>query len=282
MNPVIQRELREQSRSPVMFRMRLAAAAVLLATLAWGFLFPGEVQAMPFGPPAASAGSVLFLQLHRALVFIILAVTPALTADAIARERREATLGLLGLTPLRPLSLALGKSAANTLRALTLWLAPLPILIVPLLMGGVSGLEVATVITFQLVLLAVGLSAGLVASTVTIEFRRSLALAYLLELALVSAVLVLSFFVASLAPTVLTAVTSIPLRQAVQALWLAGRPDLVFGSPFGDRYSTNLPRTLAQLRSVGGPHVLTIWAAGLGTFVAAGALVVLAALRFVA
>ena len=99
---------------------------------------------------------------------------------------------MLGLTPLSPLSVALGKSAANAIRALTLWLAPLPILTVPLLLGGVSGIEVATVVLFQITLLAVGLAAGLAASTYAIEFRRALALAYLFEALLIPTVLFLT------------------------------------------------------------------------------------------
>ena len=280
MNPVIHRELREQSRTPLLFRMRLAAAGILLTTLAWGFLSPAESRQTPFGIPVASEGSLLFLQLHRALVLTILALAPALTADALARERREATLGLLGLTPLSPLSVALGKSAANAIRALTLWLAPLPILTVPLLLGGVSGIEVATVVLFQITLLAVGLAAGLAASTYAIEFRRALALAYLFEALLIPTVLFLTGF--------LTWVSYqlpwpwLPPHRGGTLMWLVNAPGIVFGNPLAQPYTDTLPEVLAKLGKPGQPVTLRVWAVGIGAFVAAAGVVVLSALQLVA
>ncbi|MCW5556393.1 MAG: hypothetical protein KIT22_00880 [Verrucomicrobiae bacterium] len=298
MNPVIQRELREQARQPGLFRMRLVAAVVVLSALAWGFLNPVDTQFMPFGMPQVSAGSHLFLQIHRAVVLIILALAPALTADAIARERREATLGLLGLTPLRPLSVALGKSAASALRALTLWLAPLPMLTVPILSGGVSGIEVATVISFQMVLLFLGLAAGLAASSVTIQFRRSLALAYCLEaIGLALLLLLTGFFTRVLfeaeirnsplpAPAVASNPWIVPQAQTQarpqDLWWLVHEPGVIFGSPFASRYGESLPEILAKFTALRGGAGHRIWFLSLGAFVAAGVALVLLALRFVA
>jgi len=299
MNPVIQRELREQARLPGLFRMRLASAAVVLGALGWGFLNPADNQFAPFGGPQVSAGSHLFLQIHRALVLIIVALAPALTADAIARERREATLGLLGLTPLRPLSVALGKSAANALRALTLWLAPLPMLAVPMLSGGVSGIEVATVISFQMVLLCLGLSAGLAASSVTLQFRRSLALAYCFEAVGLALLLFLSgFFTWALFQVEVRAspvqappaaapnpwvLTQAPARASPQDLfWLVNEPGLIFGSPFASPYTQTLPVVLAKLTASRAGAAPRSWLLGLGAFVGAGAVMMLLALRFVA
>ena len=279
MNPVVQRELREQARQPAMFRMRLVAAAVVLAGLAWGFLVPPTTAITMFGPRAMSEGSALFLQMHRALVLIILALAPALTADAIARERREATLGLLGLTPLRPLDVALGKSAANALRALTLWLAPLPMIAVPLLVGGVGGLEVGSVIVFQLVLLGVGLAAGLAASTLAIPFRRCLALAYLLEAVLIGVTLLVSLLI-----TMLAWLVGVPFdgwSSSSGAAWLANAPAVIFGSPLAAPYTEQLPQVLARLTMDHRADAFRYWAAGLAIFLVAGATVIALALLVV-
>ena len=61
-----------------------------------------------------------------------------MTADCISRERREGTLGLLFLTPLTVLDVIAGKAAIHVLRALTLFLAALPVLVLPLVLGGVE------------------------------------------------------------------------------------------------------------------------------------------------
>jgi len=54
---------------------------------------------------------------------------------------REGTLGLLFLTPLRPQDVVIAKGFAHGLRAMTLWLAVIPTLIIPFLVGGVGWRE---------------------------------------------------------------------------------------------------------------------------------------------
>lgn len=189
MNPVIQRELLEQCRNPALFRLRLISGAGAIGALLWGITVWAEMKRsgnFVFGPWGAlfSEGGFVFGRVQMVLTLLILALAPTLTADAIARERRESTLNLLGLTPLTPFAVAVGKSAANLLRALTLWLAAVPILTVPFLMGGVGGRQVVEVMVVHGVILLVGLAAGLLASAVSTQFRRALALAFVLELVL--------------------------------------------------------------------------------------------------
>lgn len=196
MNPVIQRELLEQARTPALFRLRLISAVGVIGALIWGMSAWAELQRSGgafFGPwgSVQSEGGFLFSRVQMVLTLIILALAPTLTADAIARERRESTLNLLGLTPLTSIAVAVGKSAANGLRALTLWLSAVPILAVPLLMGGVSGRQMAEVVVAQWTTLMLGLAAGLLASSVTTQFRRALALAFVLELVLFVTVIIL-------------------------------------------------------------------------------------------
>lgn len=282
MNPVIQRELREQARTATLFRMRLAAAGILVVALGWAFLQPPTANLRPFRMPggATSQGSAIFLQLHRALALTLLALAPALTADSLARERREATIGLLGLTPLTPLSIAFGKCAANALKALTLWLAPVPVLAVPLLLGGVSGLEIATVVTFQALLLALGLTAGLVASTWATQFRRALALAFLLEVLLVAGTLVLMGFLTWAIYLLLQG--WMPPNRIAGIGWLVNNPGIIFGNPFASPYSETLPEVLARLAAEARGNVVAIWAVGLGALVGAAILVGSVAMRLVA
>src|SRR5690242_7595474 len=63
------------------------------------------------------------------------------TADAISRERREGTLGLLFLSRVRVGDVLLGKLGASGLKSICMLLAFLPMLMIPVLAGGVTGGE---------------------------------------------------------------------------------------------------------------------------------------------
>jgi ABC-type Na+ efflux pump permease subunit len=70
--------------------------------------------------------------LNRTLLFAFWVLVPLMTADCVSREKREGTLGLLFLTPLTVFDVIAGKAAIHVLRALTLFLAALPLLGLPL------------------------------------------------------------------------------------------------------------------------------------------------------
>ncbi|MEK7781787.1 MAG: hypothetical protein AAB370_09855 [Verrucomicrobiota bacterium] len=127
--PVIVRELRSQARQSFTYTLRVYGVAALLATMV--FLMFGD----NFG---AGSGAELFVNLHRVVLGSIWILIPLGAADCLSRERREGTLGLLFLTPLKPRDIIIAKAGAHVFRALTLWLASLPVLMLPLLVGGVT------------------------------------------------------------------------------------------------------------------------------------------------
>ncbi|HTA31241.1 MAG TPA: hypothetical protein VK731_12195, partial [Candidatus Cybelea sp.] len=106
--PVVQRELREGARRRVNHRLRLLSAGVATLLL-WAI-------AANLDRPSAQLGSWLFGGLHSLLLGLIFLIVPGLTADCIARERREGTLGLLFLTPLSAGGIVAGKALAQGLR----------------------------------------------------------------------------------------------------------------------------------------------------------------------
>jgi ABC-type Na+ efflux pump permease subunit len=61
-----------------------------------------------------------------------------ITSDCLSQEKREGTLGLLFLTDLKGYDVVLGKLVASSLNTLYSLLAILPMLAVPLLMGGIT------------------------------------------------------------------------------------------------------------------------------------------------
>jgi ABC-type transport system involved in multi-copper enzyme maturation permease subunit len=172
--PVIVRELRASARQPFTYFLRvLGAAALLLVSVLFGLHFG-------FAP---AFGRLLFTVLHCTLFAAIWVLVPMLTADCISRERREGTLGLLFLTPLKGPDIVVAKGLAQGLRAVTLWLAVLPVLTIPFLIGGVSWLEAALSLMVNANAMCWALAAGLLASAWSKTWSQALAGAAILSFA---------------------------------------------------------------------------------------------------
>jgi ABC-type transport system involved in multi-copper enzyme maturation permease subunit len=110
-------------------------------------------------------GSLVFSSLQRTLLFAFWVIVPLMTADCISREKREGTLGLLFLTPLRITDVIAGKAIIHVLRALTLFLAAVPILGLPVVFGGVAWWGVLVAVYNLANAVALGIAAGIYAST---------------------------------------------------------------------------------------------------------------------
>jgi ABC-type transport system involved in multi-copper enzyme maturation permease subunit len=170
--PILQRELREQARQPANYWLRLIGA-VLLLVLFW---FAWRSQ---FGQQMTN-GRGFFAGLNRLLFMTIWLIGPVLTADCLSREKREGTLGLLFLTPLRARDVVLGKAFVNALRAFSVLLAAVPVLVVPVLLGGVGWPDAVRMLLLHFAALGMALTAGLLASSVTTSWLRARLLAFVL------------------------------------------------------------------------------------------------------
>jgi ABC-type transport system involved in multi-copper enzyme maturation permease subunit len=173
LRPVFERELRAQARRPSTYGWR--AAAVLLMGL-WCVWVWADLGASWRG------GSTYLQQLHPVVLAAVWLLAPLATADCIARERREKTLDLLRLTPLRAWEIVWAKGLANGLRALTFLLAILPLLVLPMLSGGVAWREVVFSCAVLLTSLICSLNIGLVASTQHESAAMSAAIALLFSI----------------------------------------------------------------------------------------------------
>jgi ABC-type transport system involved in multi-copper enzyme maturation permease subunit len=160
--PVIEREMLAAARSPLQYRVRAAVGCLALLFVTGIFT---ESSATGTG------GLGLYTLLHGSVMAMILLVAPTLTADAISRERREGTLDLLFLTPLNGTRIVSSKLFSHTLRMVTIWLASLPMAVIPILSGGVSPAVIVLTLGFQFAGLLIGLGAGL---TVSIFVRKTL------------------------------------------------------------------------------------------------------------
>ena len=165
--PVITRELRAQSRQRFTFALREIG---VLGLLGWAFYF----YVTRSGTSPDSMGGRMFHDLHVTLYLAIWILVPLAAADCLSRERREGTLGLLFLTPLKAADVVIAKSIAHGLRAATLILAVLPVLAVPILMGGVSWQYAVLAALTNLCALCWALAAALVASSGTRSGLRAM------------------------------------------------------------------------------------------------------------
>ncbi|MBX3747949.1 MAG: ABC transporter permease subunit [Verrucomicrobiae bacterium] len=166
--PIVERELLIAARGPAAYRWRTGVAAAGLAFVA---LIAGLQSAR--GIPAPAQGMAMFRALILLSTLYAFLASVAVTADCISREKREGTLGLLFLTDLRGWDIILGKLAANSLNTIYGLLGLLPLLALPILMGGVSiaagvGATVAVVN-----LLFVSLSLGICVSSLSWDERRA-------------------------------------------------------------------------------------------------------------
>jgi ABC-type transport system involved in multi-copper enzyme maturation permease subunit len=165
--PVISRELRAAARHGFTYYLRtIGAGTALLVCVLYGMGHVGQNQ-----------GAGLFASLHLTLFFAIGIFVPILTADCISRERREGTLGLLFLTGLSASTIVVAKGFANGLRALTFWLAVMPVVALPLLLGGITWGHALQCGLVDFSALCWALAAGMLASSATKVRHRALIVA---------------------------------------------------------------------------------------------------------
>jgi ABC-type transport system involved in multi-copper enzyme maturation permease subunit len=158
--PVILRELRAGSRRWTTYWLRLLAASAVVVTIVWWLSTPKIIL-------VRQPGREVFLQMHRVIMAAIWIVVPLMTADCLSREKREGTLGLLFLTNLRAWNIVFAKAAVAGLAALTMWLSVIPIITVPILMGGLPAREIVLSCSLALGSICCALAAGLLASALS-------------------------------------------------------------------------------------------------------------------
>src|SRR5690349_4841562 len=133
--PIVERELRTAARRKGTHWLRFVAA--LLVILAVGILLVGSGSSRS----QAQVGQMVFTAVSVMAFAFCLVAGVFLTADCLCSERREGTLGLLFLTDLKGYDVVLGKLVANSVVSVYAVLAIIPMLGLPLLMGGVTFAE---------------------------------------------------------------------------------------------------------------------------------------------
>ncbi len=167
--PVVGRELRVASRKPGTYWLRFFAA--LAGILIFLFTLIGESHS-----PPASIAREMFDITSGVTFFACLFAGAFQTSDCLSSEKREGTLGLLFLTDLKGYDVVLGKLVSNSIPSQYGLLSILPVLALPLLMGGVSNGEFWRMVLVLLVTLFFSLSVGMIVSAISRETRQAMML----------------------------------------------------------------------------------------------------------
>src|SRR4051794_12609999 len=169
---IVERELRVASRRKGTYRLRSLLALAVVAL--WFLLLQTSRNT------GARIGPVLFIAIGVLALGYGLLSGVFLTSVCLSEEKREGTLGLLFLTELKGYDVVLGKLMATSLHAIYGLLAMLPVLSLPLLMGGVTAGEFWRVTLVLVSTLFWSLSLGMLISAFTNETRQAMAATLLL------------------------------------------------------------------------------------------------------
>jgi ABC-type Na+ efflux pump permease subunit len=178
--PIVQRELRVAARRGSTYWARLAVA---LAAVVIGIV----VFVLAMGLPPTQTGRRIFEWLSGLLLVYCLAYVGRSTADCLSEEKRQGTLGLLFLTDLEGHDVVLGKLAATSLSGFYGLLAVVPVLALPMLMGGVGNAEFWRVVLVLVEAFLFSLAIGVLASAVSRDYRRAMGANFALLLVLAAA-----------------------------------------------------------------------------------------------
>lgn len=164
--PIVERELGIASRKlgSWLSRWIIAIVAVCFGGLWLGiaYLEGGRMQ-----------GDIFFAILAWACFAYCLLAGLWTTSDTLTREKSDGTLGLLFLTDLRGYDVVLGKMITASLKSFYGVLAVLPVLALPLLMGGVTNDQLWRTIGALLNILVFSLSLGMFFSAVSWSSGRA-------------------------------------------------------------------------------------------------------------
>ncbi len=164
LSPIAYRELLVQARSKGLHRSRIFVSVFLLC---WGGIFAAVYHfggLIPAGQMFPIFGSILLM--------LSLFGGSQSTADAISVEKREGTLGLLFLTPLKSGDVVIGKLVANGLPLVYVAITAFPLLSLVFVAGGVQGKDLITLFAATLGTLYFSTAAGLFVSSLGRDRKR--------------------------------------------------------------------------------------------------------------
>ena len=172
--PVVERELRVAARRRGAFWTRLIAAGIAIGIGAVILWVQTDWQS------AGEVGSALFQSLSTLAFWFALLSGPFFASDIVSEEKREGTLGLLFLTDLKGLDIVAGKLTAASITAVYSLIAIVPVMAIPILLGGVDMNRFWMMVGVLLNTLFLSLSVAVAVSSASQHARSAFAMVLLL------------------------------------------------------------------------------------------------------
>jgi ABC-type transport system involved in multi-copper enzyme maturation permease subunit len=165
--PIVERELRVAARRRGTYWTR--AAIVMVATILAMVSFLASLVI-----PVAKFGQILFWGLSGMSMLYCLIAGRLLTADCLSEEKREGTFGLLFLTDLKGYDVVLGKLAAKSFNGFYGLLATVPVLAIPLMVGGMTYGEFWRMVVVLVDTFLFTLAIGIFASAISRDYQHAM------------------------------------------------------------------------------------------------------------
>lgn len=172
--PTAARELRLAARRSRTYWTRVGFIALAILFV-FGLLSPSFRGVRS----PAETGQYLFLALGGMAFFLSLISGAFMTADALSEEKRDGTLGLLFLTDLRGHDVVLGKLVGKGLNPFYSLISVLPLLALPMIIGGVTPGEFFRMSLVLLNTMFFSLTLAIAISAVSVAGRRAWAVTVL-------------------------------------------------------------------------------------------------------
>ena len=157
MNPVLSREIRQRfrrGRAPVFFTVWL----LVVGAFTYLIYLAGRAFAQSFGnfgvgsfASSAALGRMMFELTAILIMTAVLFIVPGVMALSVVSERERLTLKLLQISQLRPWQIVAGKLSSGLAYVLLLIVAAGPVLLLPVILGGVGIGEVFAALGITLV-----------------------------------------------------------------------------------------------------------------------------------
>lgn len=190
--PIVSRELSVQARRKSTYWIRVLASGIASFLMLW--LAVGAVAPIS----TINQGRTLFSVLSILAMVYCLIVGAVVTADCLSAEKREGTIGLLFLTPLKGYDVVFGKLVSSSIHAVFGLLAIVPMMSLALLFGGLTPLEISRTALVLANTLFLSLATGIFVSTVSRNERKAVFAAILLVMIVSVGPYQLAFYVANI------------------------------------------------------------------------------------
>jgi ABC-type transport system involved in multi-copper enzyme maturation permease subunit len=184
--PVFFHELRAAARRRRSFVVRAAIGLMLLYIVAtparWWYYGPRSGPDREYSPgELAMIGQSLFSSVVWVQAIVILTLTPALVAGAIAEERQRKVLSYLLASPLSGAEIVLGKLVARLINLVVLISLGLPVISLALFLGGIEPTEVWLAYGLSMTTVYLLAALSIFVSTFSTRTRDAILWAYLIE-----------------------------------------------------------------------------------------------------